>query len=684
MTINHKKTGLLSYLIGLTCIFILLEISFAIQGSEFYLGDFKLMASHLDIPAMVIPGIIFFIFAQLLIHFSYALIIWGVARLASIPLRFSWQQTQTLGFSLWILGLVTILLANQHYFPNSKFSDLLGVFIHFKLTLILLFLCSTTCTIAILFALIGLFLLIQQSRFLGGLFLIALSILISLSLLTNYKPLVIQAATADKPNVIIIGVDALRPDFLKYAPHLSHYLKKATVFSGAMTPLARTFPAWVSILTGKYPKEMGVRFDLADQSSLDLSETLPAVLQHNGYETIYATDESRFSNMNETFGFDRVIEPPMGFNDFLLGTLNDFPLSNLLVNSTLGQWLFPYSYANRAVYVTYEPTSFLTLLQSRLSFSSTKPTFLAIHFCLPHYPYFWAGYSHADTTSAVAHYRASVKEADQQLNQFLKLLHRSGVLEHSIVVLLSDHGEALELNGDRVTEQKMFLKGLSNIKGIIPRFYPPAVESEKVNQSAGHGTDVLGMTQYRSVLAFRLKGFKSNQAQKISGTVSLMDIYPTILQCLGIVPNKVTGVSLTDAILKKKTFIQSSHDFLMESDFSPEAIRSVYPKMRDTVFEGIAFYQLDPATARFTQKKSMGETIISSKQYADLSANWILALYPKPDHHMTPILVNLKTGQWTDDMRIPFALHSPAKEMLLRLKAFYGNEITTIDNTSLR
>jgi hypothetical protein len=71
----------------------------------------------------------------------------------------------------------------------------------------------------------------------------------------------------------------------------------------------------------------------------------------------------------------------------------------------------------------------------------------------------------------------------------------------------------------------------------------------------------------------------------------------------------------------------------------------------------------------------MGQLIISSKQYADIYGSWILALYPQGPHTMMPILVNLVTGQWTNDLRTPFALKSPASHMLQALKTFYGDEI---------
>ncbi len=405
------------------------------------------------------------------------------------------------------------------------------------------------------------------------------------------------------------------------------------------------------------------------------------MLKAHGYETIYAMDETRFSNMGKNFGFDKIITPPVGFNDFLLGTFNDFPLSNLLVNTKVGKWLFPYSYANRPAYITYQPNSFLKLLQPELAQNRVKPLFFAVHFCLPHFPYFWSAYSPRHSTEALAHYRAALKRGDQQVNDFLIMLARNGLLTHSIVVLLSDHGEALELDGDRVTAATKFIAGAKNTKRLIPHFYPPSFDTEKVNQSAGHGTDVLGLTQYHAVLAFRFYGVGDKAAKNISNTVSLMDIKPTLLSLLNIPFAQVDGISLRDLINSKSLMAVTSHDFFMESDFSPASIRCVHPEMRKVMLEGLDFFHVDPLTTQLTVKPQMAEVIITSKQYADLYGKWALALYPQRVGAMMPILVNLQTGQWTNDLHTPFAQQSPASHMLQALRKFYGRNISRVENS---
>ena len=509
-----------------------------------------------------------------------------------------------------------------------------------------------------------------------------LIVIVSAITIFFHQPIVTtDGATKDKPNIILIGVDALRPDFLSYfgatqpTPHIDQFLKQATVFSESLTPLARTYPSWMSILTGAYPKQSNVRYNLSDQMDFDLKQTLPAILRENGYKTIYAMDETRFSNINKKLGFDKLITPPMGFNDFLVGTMNDFPMSNLLVNTFIGKYLFPFSYANRPVYTTYDSNSFLKLLHHELQKPRDKPLFLATHFCLTHYPYVWADVKYDKDNNGVPLYQNAIKKADLDFSQFLEMLRKNKLLEHSIVVLLSDHGESFLLDGDRVTQKELYISGVDNKKREIPQFYPPRETDEKVNQSVGHGTDVLSLTQAHTVLSFRFFGIEGQKPHLIPGWASLIDIKPTILDILKIETPKQNGKSLKDYIFAKKLAIEEPAHFFIESDYTPEAVYSVHPETRKVLFQGINFFQIHPKTTLITVKKNMGDLIVSSKQFADFYGPWVLALYPQHEKPMIPILVNLKSGLWTDDLRTSFAKNSPAKEMLSKLRSFFGQDI---------
>ncbi|MFZ2315611.1 MAG: sulfatase-like hydrolase/transferase [Gammaproteobacteria bacterium] len=675
------------YLAILTLFFVFLEISFFIQCNQAYLSDFSFVAGKIHIPYAILPGILHFTFAQLLLHAAFCGLIWLLAALAANTLRVAEEQRLRFAVGVWLVGVLTILTANQYYFPNSKMTELTQmVLINPELTRIVLWLLLSGCAVISVLALISMLSWIPRLRTgrqgAGLIVVVFVSVfLASGAALKSKHEKNIVPITLDKPNIILIGIDSLRPDFIGFfggktqTPFFNAFLNKAAIFGKAVTPLARTFPSWTGILTGRYPKEINVRSNLAQQNNLPLKNTLPAILRRHGYQTIFATDETRFSNIDKNFGFDEVLTPPIGLNDFLLGTFNDFPLSNLMVNTRIGQWLFPYSFGNRPVYFTYNPISFLNLLHPAVS-KAHRPLFLAVHFCLPHNPYLWGSLRGNDFDPRMR-YVESISAVDEQIKQLFMMLQKAHILDNAIVVLLSDHGEALELSGDRVTEQDFFVSERKNKKP--PHFYPPSLDDEAVNQSAGHGTDVLGLSQYHTLLAFKAYGLTKQFAnKKMMGTVSMLDIKPTILQLLHLPSTEVSGVSLAGSLTTGKNHLKTQRHIFLESDFSPAAIRTVYPDTRKVVLEGIELFEVDPTNARLTVKEKMARMIIHSKQYADIYGDWILALYPQNSRTQMPILVNLKTGYWTNDLGSKFAKKSPAGGMLTALKRFYGNEINSV------
>lgn len=683
---QRKKSGLFLSLLLLTAFLILAEITFLIQCSGIYLGDFKLMANHLSIPLGILPGILFFIGVQLFIHLSFTVLVWLVTIFACQAFDLSEQKRWCIGISLWFIALLTVLFANRIYFPNSNFSNVLFSFANITIAKILFIVCCLFLTPVILLAIFGFGLFIL--RHLRNKFIfVPVSLLCLFIFIFSYKVFahthaIIDAATPEKPNIIIIGMDSVRPDFLGFfgyeqsTPHIDGFLNHATVFSESLTPIARTYPSWNSILTGIYPKLTDIRTNLADQSHIDFSETLPNLLRQNGYHTLFATDDTRFSNIDRRYGFDKTITPPIGLNDFLIGTINDFPISNLLINTRVGEYLFPYSFGNRGVYATYDPNSFLKLMQPALEHSRNKPTLLIVHFCLPHYPYAWSTLPVKKVK--LYHYQMAIQRVDQQFHDFMMMLQQNKLLEHSIVVLLSDHGEAVEMAGDRITDPDLFIPSGKTGKKI-PHFYPPTYELEKVNMSGGHGTDVLGLSQYHTVLAFRTFGTTSNQIKIVPGKVSVMDIKPTLLTFLNLPTGKTSGHALQDYIFANKNVVDNKQHFFTESDFSPTAVRSVHPEERKVLFEGIDYFRIDPKTTRVVVRDSMMKMILSSKQFADYYDDWVLALYPQNKKTMLPVLVNLKTGFWTIDLKSNFAKNSPADHMLKAMKEFFGKDITSID-----
>lgn len=676
---NVKSQGIFNYILLMTAFFLLFEVSFFIVCNKAYLADFTYITGSLNIPVSILPGLLFFVAVQLAIHFFYALTVFGMAFFCGYLLDISDDLKFNFALAIWVVGIVAALSVNQYHFPNSKFSELSSYILFTDMMAgVAAYLFSTIFLMAMIIALAGVAVWLVRKSIRYSLISLSILAMICGMLFLYAMPHRLHAQKFSQPNVIIIGVDSLRPDFLGFfgadskTPFLDNFLNAATVFNEAITPLARTFPSWSSILLGQYPRQSGIRSNLANVTQVNLTSSLPAIFKQNGYDTLYATDESRFSNIDESFGFDLSIAPPMGLNDFLIGTFNDFPLSNLLVNSSVGAWIFPYSYGNRPVYATYDPDSFLKRLQPVLFKKQQKPLFLAIHFCLPHHPYLWMNAS--PDLAPLAQYQASIQRVDQQIQSFFSLLNQAQLLDHTLVVVLSDHGEALELSGDRITEKGQYV-GRLNQTGEPPHFYPLSMNKENVNQSVGHGTDVLGLTQYHTLLAFKLYGMGKQLEGEVPGIVPLSDLKQTVLTLAGI-SQQGTHSPLAAIVRGEKQTVPLQHIFI-ESDYSPASIRTVYPETRKVLLEGIQLFQIDPISTRLSVKKSMGEMIMRSKQFADIYGDWMLALYPQSLKDRTPILINLKTGQWTSDMHSTFALRSPVNAMLAKLRLFYGPELTS-------
>jgi arylsulfatase A-like enzyme len=682
--LSVAKSNVIFYLGLLTLFFLLIEISFFIQCNQYYLADFSFVSNKLTMPWKIVPVIAYFILVQLSLHIIYWLFASYASFLVADFFAIDNKLISSLAIVIWFTGISTILLANATLYPNSVYSSFISSFIPYQIMAVITYiLLSMSCIILAICCCQQSLVLFKKYHSLT-ITLVALAFVIAFGTKVFYtRQAPHHASHLPHPNIILIGVDSLRPDFLSFfgaeekTAFFDNFLQQSVVFSEAVTPLARTFPSWVSILTGKYPKNTGIRYNLANTNALNMADTLASHLKTLGYQTIYATDETRFSNIDQQFGFDHVVSAPIGLNDFLLGNFSDFPFSNLLINTVFGKWLFPFSYGNRPAFITYNPDSFLNLVAPYLSNASEKPLFLTIHFCLTHYPYLWAGLSgHGNTP--LERYAASILRVDQQIKRFYRLLNQNHLLDNALVVLLSDHGEALELAGDRITDEYRYQANKTLAKYNGPRFYPPSLDEELVNQSAGHGTDVLGLPQYHSLLAFRAYGFASYQPRTVSGIVPLIDIKPTILDLMYLPPQKADGKTLAPLIAGKMRQLTTKEHIFLESDYSPAAIRTVYPNAHDVLLEGIELFTINPLNTRLTVKKTMGEMIVKSKQFADIYGHWMLALYPQSNQTKMPILINLNTGLWTNDLSSRFAKQAPVTEMLQALLNFYHDEIGTV------
>jgi tetratricopeptide (TPR) repeat protein len=279
-------------------------------------------------------------------------------------------------------------------------------------------------------------------------------------------------------NVLLISIDTLRADHVgsygfpgKTTPALDGLAREGVLFENVVSPIPATFPAHCSMLTGTLPPYHGLHDNLGGRLP-DSSITLAELLKEGGLTTGAIVSsfvlDSRF-NLRQ--GFD-------AYDDRFEKVHKINYLSERKGDET----------ARRA--------------SAWLEAHAREPFFLFVHFYDPH-----DGYEPPEPfASAFAGdpYSGEVAFADHCAGQVIDTLKRLGLLDSTLVVVTSDHGEMLGEHGE-----------------LTHQFF--------VYQSA-----------LRVPLIFRVPGHLA--PRRVGQLVGLADIVPTICGVLGIhVPQVVQG-----------------------------------------------------------------------------------------------------------------------------------------------
>lgn len=443
-----------------------------------------------------------------------------------------------------------------------------------------------------------------------------------------------QIRESAKPNIIILGVDSFRYDFLArndpakkgLMPTMDGLISSMALVQDALTPVARTFVSYMSIFSGQYPIRNGARFNLQPRVSFSRNGLLPNRLRADGYSTFYATDESRFANIDESFGFDSIELPPEGILDFLIGSLFDSVATNLLALTPVDRWLFRQTYANRAANRIYRPDQFSDRLRRLVARMPTdKPVFFVTHFCLAHWPYDRGNAyeeesdeasveSAADPNVFLPQYKRALRKVDLQVSEALKELKARGFIDNAIIIVLSDHGEGLGLDKEDILQSR------SHDVGLL----------DKV--SRGHGNHALADTQQRVVLAFQRyeQGSPVWPARDIKGPADLIDLTPTILDAVGIsfAPTEFDGISLLPQLEHRMETVPERIRFV-ESELRSPSVDTNKIDERAVAAEFASIY-VPTQEFRFEINPNYLPKYLSTKQRGAYSKQYGLIAEPQP------------------------------------------------------
>ncbi len=380
-------------------------------------------------------------------------------------------------------------------------------------------------------------------------------LIIALSLVTSNLFLIKEFKKRD--NVILIGLDSIQYNQLckkwgyekDLAPNICRFLENSTSFTNAWSPFARTYPSYLSILTGRYPINNGARANLVPDQHIKTDNIyLGDILKGKGYYRLHSTDDVRFSNIRAEHGFDQLFSPRKDVSGILITAFYDYALVNIMIQKNILAGLFSPIIHNRA-HVAYNPKAFIKALIKRINrLPQDKRQFIVIHLCGNHQPYS-SPYPYTRDENLIESSERCIAMVDDQFAELVEYLKKSGLYDNSIIALLSDHGCGWNSNKTRLT----------------------------------HGSDFYYPWANRMVLAFS-PNLKPNAPQKINALARSVDIYPTVLEMLDVdIPEGIDGRSLMSLIQgeeaePRKLFAETGYsfsvDFNQEVMVDPESIRS--------------------------------------------------------------------------------------------------------------
>ncbi|UCE85520.1 MAG: sulfatase [Deltaproteobacteria bacterium] len=323
----------------------------------------------------------------------------------------------------------------------------------------------------------------------------------------------VVSARSQPPNVILVVIDTLRADHLSHfgyalptATGLDAFAGHATRFTRAYPPSSWTGPSTASIFTGLFSARH--RVDRAGTRLSDEFDTLAEVLARNGWHTVgYSLNHNVSTKTGYHQGFDR-------FDDFLGGS-TAYPHIEEMIGD-LAQWLergprqpfFLYLHPMNTHGPYRVPPDRQTALLGR------RPS-RAFSYYRGHMGGITSGrelerrarVSDAYVASLVEQYDTAIRYTTDELGRLFEMLKRQGLYDDSLIIVTSDHGEEL----------------------------------------FDHGGFSHGYSLHEEVLRVPLyvKLPRQRETRTVRARVSVMDLYPTVLEALGIpVEGTLDGVSL--------------------------------------------------------------------------------------------------------------------------------------------
>jgi arylsulfatase A-like enzyme len=243
------------------------------------------------------------------------------------------------------------------------------------------------------------------------------------------------------PNLIVVSIDTLRADRLgsygyprPTSPHIDALAARGVRFEHVIAETSWTLPAHMTLFTGRHPTSHGVTGP-ADALPSDVP-TLAELLAEHGYQS-FAETSGGF--VHRRFGFDRGFESyadeRRDFADVLAAARSHIEQ----VEGDSPWFVFVHTYDVHCPYGAPEPYAGMFRTrppEDRVDSEACGANAFAELALRPE-----------QVRDVSDQYDAGIRAADLQLGEFIAFLDSRELLQRTILVLTSDHGEELGEHG---------------------------------------------------------------------------------------------------------------------------------------------------------------------------------------------------------------------------------------------
>jgi arylsulfatase A-like enzyme len=274
-------------------------------------------------------------------------------------------------------------------------------------------------------------------------------------------------AGASNPNIVLITLDTVRADHLSLygyprptTPNLDKWARRGVVFENAIAPSSWTLASHASMFTGLLPHQHGAdRAHPWDRSRWTLAE----VLRSSGYATAGFTSNLWYGDGG--WGMDQGFDLYDDDTTSVRHSLGELVLGNMILQPLFYHWVHPDYFDRRNAHEINQQ------VVRWLEHPTRRPYFLFINYFDAHDPYptphpssgafgdaraevikatqsafMTESRAHVpapERASLVASYDSCVAFLDKSVGELLDYLSRLPGWENTIVIITSDHGEAI-------------------------------------------------------------------------------------------------------------------------------------------------------------------------------------------------------------------------------------------------